>query len=102
MRMNNGNTIINGEVVIKPYYYMRNGLLHVRYTVDRVVELSKAEEETLKKEVTAHPERKQEVLSKHWNLLTEMIGKPILSDGVRVAVKKYNRMTKEYKNGHES
>ena len=28
-------TYINGELAIKPYFYYRNGLLHVRYLVDR-------------------------------------------------------------------
>ena len=43
--------IVNGDTAIKPYYYMRNGLLHVRFTVDRCVELSKAEENQIKAEL---------------------------------------------------
>ena len=36
-------TYIEGELAIKPYYYFRNGHLHVRYNVDRAIELSEAE-----------------------------------------------------------
>ena len=54
-------TYINGDIAIKPYYYFRNGLLHVRYTVDRCIELSPDEISRLKTDLTCNPSRKQEV-----------------------------------------
>ena len=78
------NTIINGETAIKPYYYMRNGVLHARYTVDRAVELSESEEKELKDKITLEPYNKQDILAKSWNLLTVYVGKPIKLLGLYV------------------
>ena len=55
-------THINGETAIKPYYYFRCGALHVRYTVDRVIELTPAEVAKLKVDMTTGS--KQEILEK--------------------------------------
>lgn len=93
--------LVNGEVAVKPYRYMRNGLLHIRYTVDRCVELSKTEEETIKNEITQHPENKQEILSKYWNLLTVMVKKPIIKDGIRAVDNKIKDKCMRYKK-HEN
>ena len=96
------NTIINGEIAIKPYYYLRNGLLHVRFTVDRCVKLSTYEEARIKAQLEGKPEQKQNILGKEWNLLTQFAGKAILNDGVMEGDKRTKEMTKEYKNGHKS
>lgn len=87
-------TYINGETAIKPYYYFRNGLLHVRYNVDRCVELSSAEQIKLKMELTTNYD-KQEVLAKTWNFLTECVGKPIITDGIA----EIEKHMKERRNG---
>lgn len=87
-------TYINGETAIKPYYYFRNGLLHVRYNVDRCVELSSAEQTKLKLELTTSYD-KQDVLAKTWNFLTECVGKLIIMDGIAEIEKRI----KEHKDG---
>ena len=74
--------VINGETAIKPYRYLRNGLLHVRYTVDRCIALSVSELERIKAKVTENPSSKQEVLLNEWNFQTECVGKPVISDGI--------------------
>lgn len=96
------NTIINCEVAIKPYYYLRNGLLHVRFTVDKCVKLSTDEEARIKAQLEGKPEQKQNILGKEWNLLTQFVGKAILNNGVMEGDKRTKEMTKEYKNGHKS
>lgn len=75
-------TYINGDIAIKPYYYFRNGLLHVRYTVDRCIELSPDEVSRLKTDLTCNPSHKQEVLAKAWNFFTNMVEKPVIMDGI--------------------
>lgn len=75
-------TYINGETAIKPYYYYRNGLLHVRYSVDRCVELSESEKAKLKMELTANSTDKQNILAKYWNFFTTCVGKEVILDGV--------------------
>lgn len=77
--------IINGDIAVKPYYYLRNGFLHVRHTVDRAVNLSKDEEMRIKEELTEAPARKQQILGREWNLQTVMNGKPIIMDGIKAA-----------------
>ena len=94
------NTIINGETAIKPYYYMRNGVLHARYTVDRAIELSESEEKEIKERITLAPYNKQDIFSKQWNLLTVYVGKPILFDGIKAGEEKMKELTdKVLKNG---
>ena len=73
---------INGETAIKPYYYLRNGLLHARYTVDRCIELSLSEIERIKAKVTENPSSKQEIFLNEWNFQTECVGKPVIFDGI--------------------
>lgn len=77
--------IINGDIAVKPYYYLRNGLLHVRHTVDRAVSLSKDEEMRIKEELTEAPDQKQQILGREWNLQTVMNEKPIIMDGIKAA-----------------
>ena len=74
--------VINGETAIKPYYYLRNGLLHARYTVDRCIELSLSEIEGIKVKVTENPSSKQEIFLNEWNFQTECVGKPVIFDGI--------------------
>ena len=94
------NTIINGETAIKPYYYMRNGILHARYMVDRAVELSESEEKEIKERITLAPYNKQDIFSKSWNLLTVYVGKPIIFDGIKAGEEKMKELTdKVLKNG---
>lgn len=69
------------EIAIKPYYYYRNGLLHIRYTVDRCIELSDSEKAKLKVELSTTFD-KQSVLSRAWNFFTTCVNKPIIRDGV--------------------
>jgi hypothetical protein len=75
-------TYINGEIAIKPYYYYRCGSLHVRYTVDRCINLSPSEATQLKLELTASSQDKQSILGKAWNLFVEVIKKPVIQDGI--------------------
>lgn len=88
-------THICGETAIKPYYYMRNGLLHVRYTVDRCVELTPAEVTKLKVDITANPENKQTILEEMWNFLTLSVERKIIHDGIAELEKRIE----DYKNG---
>ncbi len=88
-------THICGETAIKPYYYMRNGLLHVRYTVDRCVELTPSEVAKLKVDITANPEKKQTILEEMWNFLTLSVERKIINDGIAELEKRI----KEYENG---
>ena len=76
-------TVIDGETAIKPYYYLRNGFLHVRYTVDRAVELSESEVQQIKNELEKNPYDKQGVLADSWNFLTKTAGKTIIHDGIQ-------------------
>lgn len=74
--------VINGETAIKPYVYLRNGLLHIRYTVDRCIELSSSETERIKAKVTENPSSKQEILLNEWDFQTECVGKAVIFDGI--------------------
>ena len=91
-------SIINGDVAIKPYYYMRNGLLHTRYTVDRCIELSKDEEYRIKEEITSTPQNKQSILAKYWNLLTVMVKKTIIFDGIKKGDERITELSRKYNN----
>lgn len=88
-------THICGETAIKPYYYMRNGLLHVRYIVDRCVELTPSEVTKLKVDITANPEKKQIILEEMWNFLTLSVERKIIHDGIAELEKRIEG----YKNG---
>lgn len=86
-------THIHGETAIKPYYYLRCGALHVRYIVDRVIELSSTEVAKLKVDMTTGD--KQEVLGKAWNFFENTVEKPIIEDGITYADKQIERSRKE-------
>lgn len=94
--------IINGDIAGKPYYYLRNGLLHVRHTVDRAVNLSNDEVMRVKEELNKDPARKQQILGREWNLQTVMNGKPIIMDGIKAAEKRMDELSSRFggrKNG---
>ncbi len=77
-------TYINGELAIKPYYYYRNGLLHVRYIVDRCFELTREEADDLKKEIskTQDNSEKQLVLANTWKDLSDNPDKILFNNGI--------------------
>ena len=81
-------TYVEGELAIKPYYYFRNGYLHIRYNVDRVIKLSETEAAKLKLEMTANPADKQSVLAKAWSFFENSVGKPVIHDGLKEIEKK--------------
>ena len=91
-------TYINGETAIKPYYYFRNGKIHVRYLVDRCIELSETESAGLKLDLTANLADKQGVLEKAWSFFEKTVGKSVIMDGIAELDKKI----KEYKRGHSN
>lgn len=79
----------------KAYYYMRNGILHKKVTVDLAVELSWTEEEAVKNDIAKSPYAKQEVLEKHWDLHARLNNKPI-QDGIELADKRISELSKRY------
>lgn len=81
------------EIAMKPYYYYRNGFLHIRYMVDRCVSLTESEKTKLKLDLTTSY-NKQEVLSKMWNFLTTCVKREVIRDGISELEKRINR----YKN----
>lgn len=81
-------TYIEGELAIKPYYYFRNRHLHIRYNVDRAIELSEDEALKLKNDITENPSYKQSILAKAWSFFEKTVGKPIIHDGLREIEKK--------------
>lgn len=82
------------ETGIKPVFFLKRKRLFVRYTVDRAVELSTAEESKLKVDMSMNPADKQSVLAKAWNFMTACVGKAIIMDGVAVADKKMEELRK--------
>ena len=82
------------ETGIKPVFFLKGKRLFVRYTVDRAVELSTAEESKLKVNMSMNPADKQSVLAKAWNFMTACVGKAIIMDGVAVADKKMEELRK--------
>ena len=92
----NSRVYVEGELAIKPYYYFRNGYLHIRYNVDRVIKLSETESAKLKLEMTANPADKQSVLAKAWNFFEKTVCKPVIHDGLKEIEK--NVVFNGYKN----
>lgn len=82
------------ETGIKPVFFLKGKRLFVRYTVDRAVELSAAEESRLKVDMSMNPADKQSVLAKAWNFMTACVGKAVIMDGVAVADKKMEELRK--------
>lgn len=69
------------EIAMKPYYYFRNGKLHIRYNVDRCIELTPSEVARLKVALASTYD-KQTILAKEWNFQTTCVKKPIIRDGI--------------------
>lgn len=95
-------TYINNELAIKPYYYIRNGLLHVRYNVDRAIELSASEAAEIKTKLTENPALKQEILENMWNFFEKTVQKAIIQEGIKAGEDRTEKMTRIYlgdKNG---
>ena len=95
-------TYINNELAIKPYYYIRNGLLHVRYNVDRAIELSVSEAAEIKTKLTENPALKQEILENMWNFIEKTVQKAIIQEGIKAGEDRTEKMTRIYlgdKNG---
>lgn len=80
------------EIAMKPYYYFRNRKLHIRYNVDRCIELSESESARLKVTLASTFD-KQTALAKEWNFFTTCVGKEIIRDGiaeVEKSIREYN------------
>lgn len=79
------NVYIEGIKVSKPYFYLRNGLLHVKGNFDKCIELSPTEVKRLKDVLSSASygaKEKQEVLYSFWQFLEKGIGKPVIQDGL--------------------
>lgn len=85
------------EIAIKPYYYLRNRLLHIRYTVDRCVELSEAEATEVKISLASIYD-KQTALAKAWKFFTGNVEKPIIRDGVAEMERRIKEFLKDVRN----
>ena len=60
----------------KAYYYLRNGLLHVRYSVTRFVEMSDTELKELRERLSKSIDKQQEMLSV-WKFQTGNLEKEV-------------------------
>ena len=90
------------ETGIKPVFFLKGKRLFVRYTVDRAVELSTAEESKLKVDMSMNPAQKQQILGREWNLQTVMNEKPVIMDGIKAAEERMNVLSGRFggrKNG---
>lgn len=88
--------IVNNEVAIKPYFYFRNGLLHCRYLVDRVIALSNKEKKDIKdrfKDQFKDSKEKQAFLLTCWKSLE--LERTVIQDGLREVELRYIPRFKE-------
>ena len=83
------------EIAMKPYYYYRNGMLHIRYNVDRCIELTDSEKAKLKVDMASTFD-KQSLFAKTWNFFVTCVGKPVIRDGIAEVEK---RMKESRENG---
>lgn len=60
----------------KAYYYLRNGLLHIRYNVIRCVEMSNNELKELRERLNKSKDKQQELLAE-WAFLTGNLEKEV-------------------------
>ena len=60
----------------KVYYYLRNGLLHVRYSVTRFIKMSDTELKELRERLSKSNDKQQEMLSE-WKFQTSNLGKEV-------------------------
>ena len=88
--------IVEGNVAIKPYFYVRGKHLHVKFSSDKCVELTDNELHAVYQKLTEHPEKKQDILEDMWSLVANIDNRPLL-DGVKVADK--NMEIKRHCNG---
>ena len=77
----NAKLMVDGENAIKPYWYLRRNLLHIRYAVDRCIKLSDSEVAGLKLTMTAEGD-KQTTLAKAWGFFANTVKRPIIKDGI--------------------
>lgn len=96
------NTIINSETAIKPYYYVRNGLLHVRYNVDRAIKLSETEEKHIKEAIALEPYNKQGIFARFWSFFEKTVGKTLILDGITESYKEMKQKTKKVLYGRKN
>lgn len=86
------------EIAVKPYYYFRNGYIHIRYNVDRCIKLSDTEVERIKDALSGTYD-KQTLLANEWNFLTTCVKKDIIRDGIAEAekcIKEYSENGRTY------
>ena len=79
------NVYIDGVKVSKPYFYLRNGLLHVKGNFDKCIELSPAEVKRLKDMLLSASygsEEKQDILYNFWQFCERELKKPVIQDGL--------------------
>lgn len=79
------NVYVEGVKVSKPYFYVRNGLLHVKGNFDKCIELSQAEVQNLKDRLNScsyGAEEKQEVLYAFWQFCEKELKKTVIRDGL--------------------
>lgn len=60
----------------KVYYYLRNGFLHVRYSVTRFIKMSDTELKELRERLSKSKDKQQEMLSE-WKFQTSNLGKEV-------------------------
>lgn len=79
------NVYIEGIKVSKPYFYLRNGLLHVKGNFDKCIELSPSEAERLKDKLSSASygaEEKQDILYNFWQFCERELKKPVIQNGL--------------------
>lgn len=79
------NVYIEGVKVSKPYFYLRNGLLHVKGNFDKCIELSPSEVKKLKDFLSSAsygPEEKQDILYAFWQFCEKGLKKTVIQDGL--------------------
>lgn len=77
---------VDGNIAIKPYFYIRNKNLHVRFTCDKCVELTDSELSSLYKRLDEHPESKQDIFAEVWSVVANLNERPV-KDGIKTADK---------------
>lgn len=90
------NLYVQGEKAIKPYFYARNGLLHVRYTVDRCMELSPSEVEKMKEDFSRNPSYKQKILEELWAFLEKTVNKTVYMNGLEKSMEVIGEQKSRY------
>jgi hypothetical protein len=87
MERRKGLSIIAGERAIKPLYYIRNGVLHARYNVDRAIELTQEDETEIKALLSLPEADKQNILSAKWKGLQN--SSTVIMDGISYAENRF-------------